>query len=151
MIVSSTRSSACQHPHAAPGKGPAEYQGGAIGIYHNGEYKGTIPAGLDGTHVHEWPEIVKANGAKVMDIYNDKFELRATSGDGVCITGIQFCEKYGEPPMCWGISFGKNNQLRTIWLDGDTQLCENNFESTNRIVMQFGQVISSACKGVQIK
>ena len=74
-----------------------------------------------------------------VNVEQDIFQFEASNNDGVCISGLQV---NGQQLMV-----GRQNDKSEFWIDGDTNVCNDNNMSTPQISIKNGTVYSSACKG----
>ena len=113
--------SLCQH--AAAGAGPSNWEGGDMKLKHGFDVV-TLSAGFTNfEHCFDNVDI------------DDSIILESTSEDGGCITGL-----FSDGNQ---LLVGKNNDLRSFWIDNNNPYCLDNFMSTSQIVIQNGQVVHS--------
>ena len=114
--------------HARSNAGPKDWAGGEIALKYNWQTFATLPRGFR----------VFEHCIDEFDVANDIIQLQSSTTDGVCITGL-FLDLNR-------LLVGKNNNLRSFWIDGNDHYCRDDFRSSPQITIQNGQVKSSICK-----
>ena len=123
-LTSGYDESLCQHTTGSPSNWP----GGEITITYDSNVW-TVPAGFtDFEHCID-----------NVNVANDLILLDSTTDDGACITGLFYNNNQ--------LLVGKNNDLRSFWIDGDQQDCLDDFMSTSQIGIRNGVAFSSSCEG----
>ena len=108
------------------------WQGGEIFINKNDEQIATIPSGF-----RNFQYCLSSN---VIDIKNDRIQLKSSNNDNVCIESLIINGKQ--------IFVGALNNQPSFIIDGNQNYCKLNKMVTAHITIQNGQVISSKCKGI---
>ena len=108
------------------------WQGGDIKIFHNGQSKATFPSGFN--------EQQYCIPFQELDVKNDRFQLKASNNDGVCIQSLLVNGQQ--------LLVGALDDQPSFWIDGNNNSCDYDKMSTSQLTIQNGAIISSACKGL---